>query len=411
MSLLGYLVIFLGGLLAVYSLYWGFLLVVGGDYIRKFRQREVKLDKPFYLPFVSVIVAAKNEEKVIRRLVSSLQTLNYDPSRLEFIFSESGSTDNTRSILFALAEREPRMKVVTSSIAGKGNALNEAIKVARGEVFFFLDADCVPEKDFLLKAAEEYNKGNKILVGYYRTINATQSIWSRLAVFEDFLWRVMGAGKAKLNLSIPVAGPCTVISRDAIEAVGGFRNTLTEDIELWMRLLKAGYVGKYVDAYVWLEAPVTLQVLLRQRIRWYRGYLETALMHLDIVKHAPLSQAADALLMLSTPFFAMLSLLSYAVSMLSLPALPTNISILLFVGWFIGSNLLGLFLLNIGVMFILGNDGSELARMSPLVYLYTAVLSLSSSIAILNMAFSRPRKWIKTERTGYVDPIFAKLRR
>jgi len=409
MSLLGYLVLFLGGLIAIYSLYWGFLLMVGGDYIRKYRQKEHKL--PSYLPFISIIVAVKNEEKVLERLVDSLQTLNYSPDRMEFIFSESGSTDRTRLILSQLALKEPRMKVVTSNVTGKGNALNEAIKIARGELFFFLDADCVPEKDFLLKAAEEYERGNKVLVGYYRTINATQSIWSRLAVFEDFLWRVMGAGKAKLNLSVPVAGPCTVICREAVHSIGGFRNTLTEDIELWMRLLKAGYVGKYVDAYVWLEAPVSLQVLLRQRIRWYRGYLETALMHLDIVKHAPLSQSVDALLMLSTPFFAMLSLLSYVVSLLSLPALPSNLSILLFVGWFIGSNLLGLFLLNIGIIFILGSDGSEIARMSPLVYLYTAVLSLSSSIAIFNMALSRPRRWIKTERTGYVDPIFVKLRK
>lgn len=408
MTLLGYLVMFLGVLLAIYSFYWGVLLVAGGHYIRKMRM--AKLQEPSYLPFVSVIVAVKNEEKVVSRLVKALQTLRYDPSKLEFIFSESGSTDYTIHKLLYLASKDSRIKIVSHSQLGKGNALNEALKVAKGELYFFIDADCVPDRDFLIKAAAEYEKGSHLLVGYYRTINATQSIWSRLAVFEDFLWRVMGAGRARLGLSVPVAGHATIISRKAMSAVGGFRNTLTEDIELWVRMLKAGYVGSYVDSYVWLEAPVSLQVLLRQRIRWYRGYLETALMHIDIFKHAEFSKAADAMLMLSTPFFAMLSLLSYGVSALSLPALPSNISILLFVAWFVGSNLLGLFLLNIGLSFILGDEASAMIRMSPLVYLYTAVLSLSSSIAIINIALSRPRKWIKTERTGYVDPIFVKLR-
>jgi biofilm PGA synthesis N-glycosyltransferase PgaC len=409
MSLLGYLTLGLGILLGLYSLYWGTLLVAGGDYIRKLKRSEpAELRRA---PKVSVIVAVKNEGKVIRRLTRSLQNLHYDPWKVEFIFSESGSTDDTREAIRQLSREDRRIKLVTPFLPGKGNALNAALEVATGEVYFFLDADCVPEKDFLLKAISEYEKGKHLLVGYYRTINTGQSIWTRLAVFEDLLWRVMGAGKARFKLSVPVSGPCTVISRKALSDVGGkFRNTLTEDIELWMRLLKAGYIGRYVDAYVWMEAPANLQVLIRQRIRWYRGYLETALMHLDVGRYTTLPRAADALLMLSTPFFALLSLLSYGISLFSLPALPTNISLLLFVSWFIGSNIVGLCLLNLGLAFALGEQGVGMVRISPLVYLYTAVLSLSSTIAIFNIALSRPRRWIKTERTGYVDPTFPQIR-
>lgn len=420
MTLVGYLMVVIGGLLGLYSIYWGILLVTGGVSIRKMRSfayslRGGKSSNHFgqdgNLPFVSVVVAAKNEGKVIARLIRSLQRLNYDPDKIEFIISESGSSDNTREIIKNLAKSDPRIKLVTPRVPGKGNALNAAVAVARGEVFFFVDADCVPESDYLVKAIPEYLKGNDLLVGYYRTINSGQSIWTKLATFEDFLWRVMGAGKARLNLSVPLSGPSTVMSKRALTSVqGGFRNVLTEDIELWVRLLKAGYVGRYVDAYVWMEAPARLEVLLRQRIRWYRGYLETALMHLDVWKHTSPSRALDALLMLSTPFFAMLSLISYGLSLLSIPVLPSNFAIILFAGWFIGSNLLGLFLLNLGIVLIVGQEGASMARMSPLVYVYTAVLSLSSSIAILNLALSRPRRWIKTERTGYVDPAVLEVR-
>ncbi|MDG6934054.1 MAG: glycosyltransferase family 2 protein [Nitrososphaerota archaeon] len=420
MTLVGYLMVVIGGLLALYSLYWGILLVTGGASIRRMKsagglktRTDLQSMNPSAkeLPFVSVVVAAKNEGKVIGRLIRSLQRLRYDGNRIEFIISESGSSDNTSEIVRRYAKSDPRIKLVTSEKPGKGNALNAAIKIARGDVFFFLDADCVPEADYLMKAIPEIVNGNDLLVGYYRTINSGQSIWTKLATFEDFLWRVMGAGKARLNLSVPLSGPSTVMSRRALESVhGGFKNILTEDIELWVRLLKAGYAGRYVDAYVWMEAPARLEVLLRQRIRWYRGYLETALMHLDIWKYTSPSRALDAMLMLSTPFFAMLSLLSYGLSLLSIPVLPSNLAVILFAGWFIGSNIIGLFLLNLGIIMIVGQEGASMARMSPLVYLYTAVLSLSSSIAILNLAFSRPRRWIKTERTGYVDPAVLEVR-
>jgi biofilm PGA synthesis N-glycosyltransferase PgaC len=420
MTLVGYLMVVIGGLLGLYSIYWGVLLVTGGISIRKMKTVEernrktnilIRSSNTTQLPFVSVVVAAKNEGKVIGRLIRSLQRLRYDPARIEFIISESGSTDNTREIISQFVKADPRVRLVTPGRPGKGNALNAAIEIARGDVFFFVDADCVPESDYLLKAIPEYLNGNDLLVGYYRTINSGQSIWTKLATFEDFLWRVMGAGKARLNLSVPLSGPSSVLSRRALMSVqGGFKNILTEDIELWVRLLKAGYVGRYVDAYVWMEAPAKLEVLLRQRIRWYRGYLETALMHLDVWKYTTPSRALDALLMLSTPFFAMLSLLSYGLSLLTIPVLPSNLAIILFGGWFIGSNLLGLFLLNIGIVLIVGSEGAGMTRISPLVYVYTAVLSLSSSIAILNLALSRPRRWIKTERTGYVDPAVLEVR-
>lgn len=401
LSILPYLLLPLSLFLLVYSAYWGFLLVAGASSLRR---SKAVLPLPGDLPTVSVIVATKNEETVVGRLIASLRALNYDPSKLEFVIAESGSTDGTRAAVARLAGTDPRIRLVTPDGEGKGNALNAALRVATGELFFFLDADCVPEKDFLLKTVSQYVQGKDVVVGYSRTINSAQSLITRLAVFEDILWRVMSAGKARLGLSVPLAGPCSVVSRRAMLSVDfQFRNVLTEDIELWMRLLKSGHVAVFADTFVWMEAPSGLKALLRQRMRWYRGYLETALRHADVAHYTSPRRAADAMLMLSTPFFAMLSLFSYFISSMSLPQAVSDAGIFAFIALFLGANVMGFFALNIGLAYILGEDATSMIRFSPLIYMYTTLLSVSSFLAILNMLVGWPKGWSKTERSGYVD--------
>ncbi|MEM3684660.1 MAG: glycosyltransferase family 2 protein [Conexivisphaerales archaeon] len=406
---LGYFFAILGTMLSVYTAYWGLLLVAGGITIRKDRKTW---KNSAARPRVSIIIPAKNEEKVIGRLLASLQTINYDKDKVEIIVSESGSTDHTVDVVMDFCKQDKRIRLVRSGAVGKGNALNEAIKYATGELFFFTDADCVPEKDFLVKAAAMYAANVHSMVGYPKTINSAQNILTKLAIFEDLIWRIMSVGRDRLGLSVPLAGPYCVISRKALCSVGfEFRDVLTEDIELWARLLKNGYVTRYIDAFVWQEAPSRLTTLIRQRIRWYRGYMETGLHHIDIFKRTDLAKATDALLMLSTPFFAMLSIFSYFISWFSLPDLASSLGIVLFVAVFFGANILGFIALNAGLVYFAGKDALGLLKISPFVYLYFIVLGISSSLAILHLITRRHAIYNRTEKTGYSDMSFLQQKR
>ncbi len=408
MELLPLLMVVLGAVFTVYTVYWGGVLIVGGYTLWKgwrgipdeYKHQNVK-----DLPKISLIVPVKNEAKVIGRLVEGFKMAKYPKDKLELIFVEDGSTDGTYELLLRYRELDPRIKVVhlRENKEGKPKALNEGLKYATGELLALMDADCVPEPDLFLKAAYEHRRGKKVLVGHYKVINAGESFLTKLSVFEEFLWRFMSIGRTRLGLSVPLTGSFSFVDRELVLKAGGWKPCLAEDVELGVRLLKMGFKGYFLDGFVWLETPRSMHALVKQRIRWYRGYMETALKHLDLLTKVPRKLALDNLLMLSTPFFAILTLFSYALMALSLPKIASGIFLVLFVAGFIGMNLLSLLLLNIGILLIVGNEAHGLVKISPFVYVYTTLLALSSLLAFIQMAFKAKPVWTKTEKSGWVD--------
>ena len=92
-------------------------------------------------PLVSVIVPAYNEGVVLRNSVTSVLSSSY--RRLEVVIVDDGSTDNTWEVMTELAGRDSRVRILRQANAGKGAALNNGIRVSRGEVLMFVDADGV----------------------------------------------------------------------------------------------------------------------------------------------------------------------------------------------------------------------------------------------------------------------------
>lgn len=409
-ELLPYLLIVLGGIFSVYTVYWGGVLISGGYELWKnkgrVQRKDISLDRNM-LPKISLLIPVRNEERVVGRLIESLFKVRYPPEKTEMIFIEDGSTDGTYGIIsrYIMSDPYKRIKLIHLDYndEGKPRALNEGLKHATGDIIGLLDADCIPEPDILLKVANSYKKGKKVLVGYFKVVNAGESLMTKLAVFEELLWKFMSIGRMKLGLSVPLSGSCSFIEKDIILRAGGWRKCLAEDVDLGVRILKMGHRGHFLNSYVWLEVPNTVTSLLKQRMRWYRGYMETAIKHADLLIHAPKRIALDNLLMLSTPFFAILTLLSYALSIMSLPKSASSLAILLFVVGFIGTNVLSLILLNLGLFLVVGAEAEELAKISPLVYLYTSVLVLSSLLAFIHMALKTRPVWSKTDKSGWVD--------
>lgn len=411
-----YVLLFFGALFSVYSLYWGGILVTGGYVLRKENNVENPSNLSYEnLPKISVLIPVRNEAKLIGRLLNALNKVNYPEEKLEIIFVEDGSTDGTYELLLKCKERDRRIKVIhlEENNKGKPKALNEGLKHATGELIALLDADCIPEPDIFLKAANEYRRGKKILVGYFKVVNKKESLIAKLAVFEEISWRLMGLGRMKLGLNVPISGSFSFIDRKLLLKAKGWNACLAEDVELGARLLKMGYKGHFLNGFVWLEVPGKIPILLKQRIRWYRGYMETAIKHIDLLWKVKKKLALDFLLLLTTPFFAALTLFSYALYALSFHFL-TGLLLILFIAGFIGANLLGLIALNVGLMLIAGSEAYELMRISPLVYLYTLILAISSLIACLQMILKKKPVWVKTEKSGWIDSdrvILSKLLR
>lgn len=91
---------------------------------------------------VSMIVAAHNEEEVIRDKVENCLKLDFGPADAEIFIVSDGSVDGTNSILDAYTNADQRLRIIRyHPRAGKANALNVAVAQARGEVLIFNDAN------------------------------------------------------------------------------------------------------------------------------------------------------------------------------------------------------------------------------------------------------------------------------
>ncbi|MGF2167084.1 glycosyltransferase [Enterococcus casseliflavus] len=96
-----------------------------------------------YVPFVSIIVPAHNEEVVIEKKILNLLNSDYDKSKFEIIIASDHSTDNTNSIVSKYAEKYPENVKLINVIKRKGktNAQDEAVEVAKGEILICTDAN------------------------------------------------------------------------------------------------------------------------------------------------------------------------------------------------------------------------------------------------------------------------------
>ncbi len=103
------------------------------------------------LPFVTVVVAAHNEEPVIARRLENLRALDYPPDRLEIVVTSDASTDETE----AIAERAGA-RVIRNPRGGKVAAQNRAVRETTGDVVAFSDANCTWAPDALRRLVRNF---------------------------------------------------------------------------------------------------------------------------------------------------------------------------------------------------------------------------------------------------------------
>ena len=230
------------------------------------------------LPPLTIIIPARNEERVIAETVACMFRLDYPHDKLEVIIINDGSTDRTGAILAAV--NDPRLKVITIPLAesgqGKSRVLNIAVKQAAGELIAIYDADNRPEQNALKILVKELLADRQFIaaIGKFRTINRNTSIMTRFVNIETqaFQW-IIQAGRSYLFDIAVLPGTNFVIWKNIVLEAGGWdHSALTEDAELSARLYQAGHEIKFVpQAATWEQEPDTVRVWLKQRTRWVRG--------------------------------------------------------------------------------------------------------------------------------------------
>lgn len=245
-------------------------------------------------PFVSVIVPAYNEERVIERTIASLLASDYP--HYEIIVVDDGSTDRTFQVVSERFAGEQRMRVFRRENGGKAEALNYGLRHAQGEIVVALDADTVFATGTLRALARRFHDPNLGAVAGNAKVGNRINIVTRWQALEYITSQNLDRRAfASLNCITVVPGAVGAWRRELIERAGGFSgDTLAEDQDLTLRVRRLGCkIGYEEEAIAWTEAPDTWRNLARQRFRWSFGTLQCMWKHRDaLLRHGTLGWIA-----------------------------------------------------------------------------------------------------------------------
>jgi cellulose synthase/poly-beta-1,6-N-acetylglucosamine synthase-like glycosyltransferase len=223
------------------------------------------------LPFVSVIVPCRNEEKYIGKCLESIIGQDYPKEKTEIIVIDGMSKDKTREIIQKFTTKYPNIKLFDNSKKIQSRGFNIGIKEAQGNILIILGAHTIIAPDFISRNIEYLEKTNADCVGGpIKSIN--NSFVGRavsLVISSPF-----GVGGAKFRYSQKERYVDTVAygayRREVFDKIGLFDERLVrnQDIEFNNRLRKAdGRIFMTPQIKSYYQAPETLAKLWRQNFR------------------------------------------------------------------------------------------------------------------------------------------------
>ena len=248
----------------------------------KEKKKVYPIIDPLLLPKVSIIVPAFNEEV---NAVSSLHNLlRCDYPSFEIIFVDDGSKDSTYSIVDEAFKNNPSVKVFTKPNGGKSSALNFGIEQTNTEFVVCIDADTKLLPDAISKMMRHFtDPAIGAVAGVVKAGNEVNIItkWQSLeyTISQNFDRKAF----AYLNCITVVPGAIGAFRKEALVRAGGFTtDTLAEDCDLSIRILKEGYViQNEAHSVAMTEVPETVKQFMKQRFRWSFGVMQTFWKHKD----------------------------------------------------------------------------------------------------------------------------------
>lgn len=240
-------------------------------------------DRSFDRKKISIIVAARNEEKNIRSLLISLVNQSYSEELTEIIIADDQSTDRTADIVKEFSNKWQNLKLIyvkdrDSVISAKKNALAQAINIANGEIILLTDADCIPGKNWAEAMVAHFTEKISMVVGFSKTriLNWEKAKLSEKFEHFDFLAMFFAAaGGIVQHRYFSCSGQNLAYRKSAFEKVGGFSSISHlisgDDVNLMQLMQKAGMNIRFSfssASYMTTISVNSWKQLLNQRSRW-----------------------------------------------------------------------------------------------------------------------------------------------
>ncbi len=254
-------------------------------YVRIFHHGLKKRNKFFVKKFerVSVVIAARNEEKNITKLLTILTNQTYPEEKYEIIIANDGSTDQTEEkVKFFQSKFENIVLINVSNretaVSPKKNALQQAIDSAKGEIILLTDADCIPQTTWIESMISAFESKIDMVVGYSQTNldNWKESNLAQKFEYFDFVAMfIANSGAILSDRYFSCSGQNLSYRKSAFKDVGGFEKikhiVSGDDVNLMQLFRKSGKkITMTLNAKSFVRTyPIKgWKQLINQRIRW-----------------------------------------------------------------------------------------------------------------------------------------------
>ncbi|MDC3171030.1 glycosyltransferase family 2 protein [Prochlorococcus sp. AH-716-E13] len=243
-------------------------------------QNNEKIISDETLPALDILVAARDEENVIERLVERLFNLDYPANKLNIYIIDDGSSDKTPLILKRLSKEFDKLKIISrpaNAGGGKSGALNYALKFTHGEWLLILDADAQLRNDTLPRLFNFVYEGSWSAVQLRKSVtNVSKNFLTTCQSMEMAMDAIFQYGRLSVAGVSELRGNGQLINKQVLLNCGSFNEyTVTDDLDLSLRLLiSKAKIGILWDPPVMEEAVENISALFSQRQRWAEGGLQ-----------------------------------------------------------------------------------------------------------------------------------------
>jgi cellulose synthase/poly-beta-1,6-N-acetylglucosamine synthase-like glycosyltransferase len=421
-------ILYIGAFVYRLRLFWGSLkeprvIRITDEEARAIPNRE--------LPRYTILIPAYREPEVIGRLLAEIDRIEYPRNKLEVKLLLEYGDDETHD---AAVQAKPGAHVEIIRVPNVGpktkpKACNVGLARARGVYITIFDAEDRPEPLQLRRAVAAFKTVDDTVaclqakLAYY---NGDQNLITRWFTAEYSMWfGQLLPGLVARRAPVPLGGTSNHFRRDLLLKLHGWDPfNVTEDADLGIRLHRAGYRTEVLDSETLEEANSDFINWEKQRSRWYKGYLQTWLVHMrhprTLLRELGLGGFVSFNLFVGgTPLLALLNPVFWTMTLVWFLASPAFIAALF--PWWLYYAALFCMVIGNGTFFYTSLVAAQLTGRPTLVLaalvvpLYWVMMSVAAIKALVQL-LSSPSFWEKTvhgldRRVVPIGPTVAEIER
>jgi cellulose synthase/poly-beta-1,6-N-acetylglucosamine synthase-like glycosyltransferase len=272
----------------------------------KITKEEMLCTKNSDLPVYTILIPVFHESKILAQNLRNMYNLNYPKNKLDIkilMEEKDKETINKAKLLGLFGSPKKMVKgipreeytdflklfdpiiVPSAKITIKPRACNYGLIRAKGELIVIYDAEDKPDPDQLRKAAIVFLRSSKDIICLQSKLtiyNADENVLTKWYSIEYANWfEFYLQGLDWVEAPIPLGGTSNHFRKKSLDELGRWDPyNVTEDADIGIRLARQKMKTEMINSYTYEEAPVEVKSWIRQRSRWYKGHLQTHLVHM-----------------------------------------------------------------------------------------------------------------------------------